>query len=248
MSSGGSGSFKSRRLAWFVPEILDRLEAVHGRTRFIARFSPMEELISCILSQHTADTHSFPAFTRFRSEFPDWGAAEAAGPLRIADSIRKAGLVNQKSKSVIAVLRAVRERAGDYSLDFLRELPMPEAKAWLRSLPGVGPKTAAIVLSLAFGRPAIPVDTHVFRVSRRLGFLPEGVAEGPAHEVLEALVAPGDAHRFHSLLIQHGRHVCRAPIPLCGACTITDVCPYFKAGGPEKARRELAGRRNARRS
>lgn len=208
----------------------------------------MEELISCVLSQHTADTHSFPAFTNFRTEFPDWEAAEAAGPEGIKDSIRKAGLVNQKAKSVVGILQKVREREGDYSLEFLRKMPLKESKEWLISLPGVGPKTAAIVLSLAFGRPAIPVDTHVFRVSRRLGYLPEGISEGPSHDYLESRVAPADAHRFHSLLIQHGRQVCRAPVPLCESCILSDECPYFKEGGPTKARAERVRRRSAGRN
>lgn len=214
-----------------IPEILDRLEVAYGRARYIARFEPMEELISCILSQHTADANSFPAFTRFRAAFPDWEDAVQAGAEGIADSIRKAGLTKQKSKNIIATLIEIHRRTGRYSLDSLRTMPQAEARAWLISLPGVGPKTAAIVLSLAMGRPAIPVDTHVFRLCNRLGLLPKQTDEAKAHIVLEEWVSPEDALRFHSLLIQHGRHTCRALKPLCGQCAVRDLCTWPQSQG-----------------
>ena len=207
-----------------IPSCLDLLEAVYGRTRFIPRFAPMEELISCILSQSSSDTSSFPAFTRLRAAFPDWAAMAAAPPDQIAPFIKAAGLVNQKTKAIQGCLREIEARTGGFDLEILRGMPDSEAMAWLTSLPGVGHKTASIVLCFAFGRPAIPVDTHVHRVSRRLGWTGPKSSDSKAHKELLALVPPADAWRFHILLIQHGRTLCKAPTPLCSGCPLLD-CP-----------------------
>lgn len=203
--------------------------------------------MSCILSQHTSDANSFPAFTRLRATFETWQDVVDAGPERVAETIRKAGLANQKAKSILACLKQVRELHGEYTLEPLRNLPTSEARAWLQALPGVGPKTAAIVLCFSFGRESIPVDTHVFRVSQRLGLLTERANEVRAHDELLALV-PGDlAYRFHVALIQHGRHVCRAPVPDCARCPLMASCPFHRNGGPEKRREEIAARRRRKR-
>jgi endonuclease-3 len=206
----------------------------------ISRFDPMEELVSCILSQHTTDASSFPAFTKLRETYPDWHDVVAGGPERLADVIRGAGLANQKSKNIIGTLNQIRERTGEYSIESLRPMSTLEARSWLMSLPGVGPKTASIVLCFAMGREAIPVDTHVYRVSWRLGLIPEDVGENKAHDLLLKAV-PGDlAFRFHTALIQHGRMICRAPLPICELCPVTDRCRWFKRGGPQKRKAELA--------
>lgn len=237
----------ARKRASVLP-LVERLEAVYGRPRFISRFDPMEELVSCILSQHTADANSFPTFTRLRETYPDWQAVVDAGTERLADVIRKAGLANQKSRSIIRCLTTIRERLGDYTLEPLRSMPMLEARDWLTSLPGVGPKTASIVLCFGFGMGAIPVDTHVFRVSKRLGLIGQKSDERKAHDELLGIV-PGDlAYRFHVALIQHGRQACKAPIPSCEACPLTDLCPWFKTVGPEQARRLASERRVAKRA
>jgi len=203
------------------------------------RFDPMEELVSCILSQHTSDANSFPTFDRLREGYPDWQLAVDDGPEKVADVIRAAGLANQKSKSIVRCLVEIHRRTGSYSLDLLRTMPMLEARDWLTSLPGVGPKTASIVLCFSFGMAAIPVDTHVFRVSWRLGLIPEDMNEAKAHDALLAVV-PGDlAFRFHMALVQHGRMVCKAPLPRCDVCNIRDYCQWYKKGGPDKRRQEL---------
>jgi endonuclease-3 len=218
-------------LARRIPEILDLLEASYGRSRPIRRFEPMEELVSCILSQHTADANSFPAFTRLRAAFPDWAEMEAAGPEGIEPWIQAAGLARQKAKSIHGSLSAIRLRMGSHTLDPLLDWPLAEARDWLESLPGVGPKTAAIVLCFALGRPAIPVDTHVSRVSRRLGLLSEGLSDSAAHHALPLMTPEADAHRLHALFIQHGRKTCFAQRPACAECPLAGLCRWNRKAG-----------------
>jgi len=227
-----------------IRDLLDQLEVAYGRPRFISRFDPMEELVSCILSQHTTDAKSFPAFARLRETFPTWQDVVDAGPAGLVPVIRTAGLANQKSKSIVRCLVEIRERTGGYALEVLRGMPLREARAWLQELPGVGPKTASIVLCFSFGMGAIPVDTHVFRVAWRLGLIPEKMGENKAHDALLKLVPSELAFRFHTALIQHGRLTCRAPLPDCGECVVAAECPYLRKGGPERRRREM---RKARR-
>lgn len=218
-------SWTPDRIGWLV----DELEILYGKSRRIARFDPMEELVSCILSQHTTDATSFPTFTRLRETYADWGDVVQAGPEALAGVIRKAGLANQKSKSIIGALSAIKERYGAYSLEPLRQMDLLQAREELMALPGVGPKTASIVLCFSFGKGAIPVDTHVFRVGWRLGLFEKKIGEGKAHDVLLSLVPADLAFRFHVALIQHGRKVCRAPKPSCSECPLRSSCAYFAA-------------------
>ncbi|HEY0866223.1 MAG TPA: endonuclease III [Fimbriimonas sp.] len=212
-----------------VKVLLDRLEAAYGRTDWEPRFDPLDELVSCILSQHTNDKNSFPAFDRLRAQHPDWQEVVDLGPEHLASVIKSAGLANQKARSIIGCLNAIQASTGAYSLDFLADLPDDEARTWLLRLPGVGEKTAAIVLCFALGRDVVPVDTHVFRVAWRLGLIPKSAGESKAHALLDAIVPPGLAYRFHMALIRHGRAVCKAPQPNCPACPLTDRCAWFQA-------------------
>jgi endonuclease-3 len=237
---------RRRKIPFSMDEMLSRLEEVHGRPRLISRFDPMDELVSCILSQHSSDASSFPAFTRLRQDFPEWEDIVEVGPEGIVESIRKAGLANQKSKSIYRCLVEIKERTGEYSLESLRGMEMMEARKWLMELPGVGPKTASIVLCFSFGMGAIPVDTHIFRVSKRLGILPEKTDENKAHDQLLLVVSAEDAFRYHTTLIQHGRQTCKAPIPLCDECVVKDLCPWLRKVGPEKERVRLARARKAK--
>ena len=230
-----------------VGMLVERLELAYGAPRFISRFDPMEELVSCILSQHTTDAKSFPAFTRLRETFADWQSVVDAGWAVVAAVIRNAGLANQKAKNIIGCLVEIHSRTGEHSLESLRGLQMPEARAWLQSLPGVGPKTASIVLCFSFGMGAIPVDTHVYRVAWRMGLIKEGIGESKAHDALLERVPAELAFRFHTSLIQHGRLTCRAPLPRCEVCTVTDLCPWLAKGGPEKRKREMGRARKTKR-
>lgn len=241
-----TGRARRRTLPVDVQTILGRLEKIYGRTKRVSRFDPLEELVRCILSQHTADANSFPAFDLLRETYPGWQDVVDAGPDEVAEVVRKAGLANQKARNIIKSLEEIKRRTGDHSIDHLQGLPMKEARDWLMGLPGVGPKTASIVLCFSFGMGAIPVDTHVYRVSRRLGVIPESADENKAHDLLLEIVEPEQAFRYHTALIQHGRGLCKAPVPLCAECPLHDVCPWFKKGGPERTRIRLRRSRKAK--
>jgi endonuclease III len=222
-----------------LSDLLERLEEVYGRPREMPRFEPMEELVSCIMSQQTTDAKSFPAFTRLRERYPEWEQVVAAGPEEVAQVIWKAGLANQKARSIVKCLQTIKAETDEYSLDHLRPMETRAALAWLMKLPGVGPKTASLVLSLCFGKGTVAVDTHVFRVSWRLGIIPEKLGEAKAHGALLDIVPEELAFRYHATLIQHGRLTCKAPLPLCADCVVTDLCAWFQSGGPEQKKSEL---------
>lgn len=210
-----------------IPEIVARLEALYGVPEWKPRNNPLEELIHCILSQHTSDANSFRAYRLLRERYPTWQAVVDAPTAELAETIRSGGLANQKAPRIQAVLKAIYEAHGDYNLDWLHDLPTPEAKKFLLSLPGIGPKCAAIVLCFAMGRPVIPVDTHVFRVSWRLGLIPKSLGEAKAHDALEAMIPEPLVYRFHVALIQHGRAVCKAQNPRCTECPLQGFCAFY---------------------
>jgi endonuclease III len=193
------------------------------------RGDALGELIACILSQHTSDVNSGRAFAALRARFPEWAQVRDAPPRAVVSAIRSAGLANQKGPRIQGVLRAVSGERGALDINFLAEWPVPDAKAWLQRLHGVGPKTAAITLLFGLGRPAFPVDTHVHRVAGRLGLIPLILSANQAHDTLEAIVPRRLYFQFHMNLIRHGRTVCQARLPKCTVCPLTDVCEYYAA-------------------
>lgn len=205
-------------------QIIERLAPVYGRPVLQPSGDPIAELVLTILSQNTSDTNSGRAFIHLMRSFPSWQAIAEAPVEEVEAAITPGGLARQKAPRIQAALRAVVEHAGSWDLDFLRALPLEEARGWLRALPGVGPKTAACVLLFSLGRPALPVDTHVERVARRLGLIPQNATAERAHTLLEALVPPGDYYPFHMLLIKHGRRTCSARRPACERCPLVE-CP-----------------------
>jgi len=220
-----------RRRRGSIVTVLDRLGERYDHPRWSEpRLDAMSELVLTILSQNTSDTNSARAFDLLRTAYPDWDAVLAAPTDELADVIRPGGLANIKAGRIQRVLAEVRDATvtAPYDLSFLGTLLLEEAKAWLATLPGIGPKTAAIVLLFGFGRPALPVDTHVFRVATRLGLLPPGTDVVRAHSLLEASLEPDEVYPFHVELIRHGREVCHARRPACEACPLTDVCVYFR--------------------
>ncbi len=211
-----------------VEQILLTLEQVYGPPAMqTGRFHPLDELIACILSQHTSDKNSLRAFNNLKTHFPSWEQVETAEAESIANVIRSGGLADSKAVRIKHALAAIRADRGTLELDFLRSMPDAEARQWLMNLPGVGPKTAAIVLCFALNRPVIPVDTHVFRVSWRLGLVPRKAGEGRAHDLLQAIVPDALVFRFHVALITHGRETCKAQNPRCGLCPVQTLCSHY---------------------
>ena len=197
----------------------------YGPVTWSPRLDGISELISAVLSQHTSDLNSERAFQELWRRFGSWEAVLAATPDQVANAIRAGGLARIKAPRILEVLHQVRALRGEFDLSFLKELPLAEAKAWLRRLPGVGPKTAAVVLCFSLGMPAFPVDTHVHRVSRRLGLVGPRVTAEEAHGVLEADIASEQVFSFHVYLITHGRRVCKAQRPQCHRCVLAFGCP-----------------------
>ena len=186
---------------------------------------PVAELVLTLLSQNTSDSNSGRAFIRLLNAFPDWPSLLDADVKAIERAIQPGGLAPTKAPRLQAMLREVRSRRDSFDLSFLREWPLEEARAWLRSLPGVGPKTAACVLLFALGMPALPVDTHVHRVAKRLGLLPERSTAEQAHELLEPMLTLEQVYPFHIQLIKHGRRTCTARRPKCPSCPLRTRCP-----------------------
>ena len=214
-----------RRTGISSRDALVMLEAEQGPVEWEPRFDPVSELVFTILSQHNSDVNALRAYESLRDAFGSWDRVAEADPDDIARTIWNGGLSRVKAPRIKAVLLDIRERRGSLDLGFLGELPLEEAKQWLRQLPGVGPKTAAIVLSFALGMPAMPVDTHIHRVSRRLGLIGPKVTAEQAHDLLESSVSPEQVFAFHVHLIAHGRQVCRALRPLCDRCVLSEGCP-----------------------
>jgi endonuclease-3 len=230
-----------------VREIHRRLKREHGPLESPRRLEPLEELILTVLSQNTSDVNRDRAWEALRRRYPTWEALARARVGNLVDTIRVGGLGNTKAPRILAILREIRRREGGFDLAWMRTAPDEEIRDYLASLPGVGPKTVACVLAFSLGRPALPVDTHVHRVTGRLGLLPEETNAVSAHRILEELVPPKLRLPMHVGLIRHGRTVCKAGWPQCGVCVLQDLCPSAarflgerprgirKAGAREKA-------------
>ncbi|MEO8477312.1 MAG: endonuclease III [Actinomycetota bacterium] len=209
-----------------IRTIHDRLAKRFGALEPPRRADALDELIHTVLSQHTSDLNAERAFGDLRAAFPGgWTALVEATTVSVADAIRRGGLANSKAPRIQAILLEVREREGDFDLSRLGELPDPEAREYLLTLPGIGPKTAAVVLSFALGRDTLPVDTHVHRVTRRLGLIPPKASAERADRLLHDLVPDGLRTSLHVGFIRLGREICKAPTPRCRECPLKDLCP-----------------------
>ena len=192
---------------------------------------PLDELISTILSQNTNDKNRDVAFTHLKTNFRTWEAVRDAPVEDIVKAIRSAGLANQKGPRIQAVLRQISAERGDLDLDFLRHLPRAEAQAWLQRFKGVGPKTTAIVLLFSLGIPAFPVDTHIYRVTGRLGLRPATMTVEATHTLMELLFPPEAYAPVHLNLIHLGRELCHPRQPECPVCPVGDLCKYNMTRG-----------------
>ena len=188
---------------------------------------PLDELISTILSQNTNDTNRDRAFQRLRAQFPTWELVRDAPLDEIVEAIRPAGLANQKGARIQSILREITARRGELDLGFLRWVTTEEAKAWLLQFKGVGPKTAAIVLQFSLDKPAFPVDTHIYRVSGRIGLRPDAMNVEKAHEHLARLFPEQAYYAAHLNIIRLGREICQARRPNCHVCPLTNLCDYY---------------------
>jgi endonuclease-3 len=224
-------------------QIIDLLSREYGRPLWRPHRDPTAELVLTVLSQNTSDTNSGRAFARLLDTFPDWPAVMNADIRHLEEAIRPGGLAPTKAPRIQALLGEVWHRLGSFDLSFLADLPLEEARSWLRSLPGVGPKTAACVLLFSLGRPALPVDTHVHRVARRLGLVPPKASAEKAHELLEARLRPEEVYPFHIALVKHGRRTCLAQRPRCPSCALRHGCPSAPLFYPVDSEPTMAGRR-----
>ena len=207
-----------------VRAIVRRLERHFGDLSPPRRTDPLDELVLTVQSQNTSDLNSERAHVALRTRYPTWEEVVRAPTAELADTIRSGGLANTKAARIQAILREIHRREGRYDLSRLRRRTDDAIREYLSSLPGVGPKTVAVVMGFAFGRETIPVDTHVHRVATRLGLVPRTSAER-AQRLLEASVAEHLKTPLHVGLIRHGREVCKAGRPRCEECVLFDLCP-----------------------
>jgi len=210
-------------------EVHRRLLAFYGRPEWRYPLQALDELVSTILSQNTNDRNRDAAFQSLRARFPTWEAVRDAAPEEVIGAIRTAGLANQKGPRIQAVLREITAERGSLDLNFLAEMEAPEARAWLMRFNGVGPKTAAIVLLFSLGKPAFPVDTHIYRVTGRIGLRPSTMTVEQAHDHLAALFSAEDYGPAHLNIIRLGREICQARKPNCAICPLNDLCDYARS-------------------
>ena len=207
-------------------DVNSSLASVYGRRLRHSKADPLDTLVETILSQNTSDVNSHRAFGRLKEVYPDWKMLLDADPSEIASAIRSGGLADIKARRIVGALNRVMEVSGSLKLAFLSKMPAKEAAEWLTSIDGIGPKTAAIVLLFSFGKPVFPVDTHVHRVSGRLGLLSPRATRERAQKELETLVPEEEYYNMHLNLIEHGRKKCRALNPLCDICEVSRLCTH----------------------
>jgi endonuclease-3 len=206
--------------------VTQNLEAVYGIPRNDSTADPLDELIGTILSQATTNQNSHRTFANLKSRFKDWEAVRRAEPEQIKETIRLGGLAQVKSQVIKTILDEIKTRVGKLDLSFLHSAPLTEARAFLTSLKGVGPKTAACVLLFACKRPVFPMDTHIFRIARRLGLIPAKGSDAQAHQQMEHLIPENKHYSLHINMILHGRRICQPRNPKCERCCLIEHCQY----------------------
>ncbi|MFH1008563.1 MAG: endonuclease III [Candidatus Latescibacterota bacterium] len=211
-------------------KIVAILEGRFGIPAWHGPSDPLDALIQTILSQNTNDTNSGRAYARLKEQFPAWSEVLAADMREIADAIRVGGLANLKAERIKGILEWLHNTRGAIDLDFIRDMHADEAIQILGSLKGVGIKTISVVLMFACGAEIFPVDTHIHRITRRLGLAPQNASAEKVHEVMQSLVPRGKAYSFHMNLLRFGRTICLARKPKCQICPLTEECTYLQAG------------------
>jgi len=207
---------------------------LYGEPKPRRRRDALSQLVHTILSQSNTDINTDRTFAQLRAKFSTWEQVRDAPRRDVVRAIRSAGLANTKAPRIQAILRQLTKERGKLSLNFLRKMPVGDARNYLLGLKGVGPKTAAIVLLFTFGMPAFPVDTHVYRVTKRLGWIDAHASREKAHKILESVVPPKLYYPLHLNLIEHGRAICKAGKPRCEMCPLRGICAYYRAEVAQK--------------
>ena len=230
--SGKPGSEKYSELIGKISEekpfkyIVQNLENTFGEPRLAAKSDLLVMLVKVILSQATSDVNSHRTYQNLKKQFKSWEEVSAADKSAVADAIRLGGLANQKAKVIKDLLRQLEEMHGTLSLKFVEKMPDDEARDFLQKFRGIGPKTVACTLLFAVHKEVFPLDTHIFRVLKRMGILPEKINDAKAHELLNLLVPGGKFYSLHVNLIRLGRQICRPREPLCEKCPLIEYCDY----------------------
>ena len=208
-----------------IKEVIELLKQEYGAREWHADRDPIDVLIETILSQNTSDSNSGRAFAALRASFGSWEAVASAPAEDIARVIKSGGLFQIKAARIKQVLKQIEKEQGRITLDSIRSKPGTEAEEYLMRLPGVGRKTASCVLLFALGKPSLPVDTHVFRVAKRLGLIDSKTSIEKAPGLLQQQIPPSKVYQFHVHMIEHGRRICRAREPRCNKCILRGICP-----------------------
>ncbi|MFU8796875.1 MAG: endonuclease III domain-containing protein [Dehalococcoidia bacterium] len=208
-----------------IERVIELLEKEYGALRWQPQGEPVDVLIRTILSQNTSDTNSNRAFASLKAEFKNWEDVASAPLDRVGRAIETGGLFRIKAVRIRQILEHIEQEQGRISLEFLKSKTAAEAESYLMSLPGVGYKTARCVLLFSFGKPSLPVDTHILRVARRLGLIDSKTSMDKAHIQLQTQVPFSKVYQFHVHVIEHGRKICRARNPHCGRCVLRADCP-----------------------
>jgi endonuclease III len=206
--------------------IVQNLERTFGEPKLSKKSDPLAMLINIILSQATTDANSRRTFENLKKRFRNWEEVLAADESEIAGAIRLGGLANQKAKVIRDLLRQIKETHGTLSLKFVEKMPDEEARDFLQKFRGIGPKTVACTLLFACHKEVFPLDTHIFRVLKRMGILPEKITDAKAHRLLDELVPKGKFYSLHVNFIRLGRKICRPQEPLCWECPLLEYCDY----------------------
>ena len=220
---------KTTGTSYKAREVTKRLVDRYGPFEPVRKLKPVEELVFTILSQHTSDINSERAYKNLLVEFGDLHTVAQADTALIANAIKSGGLNKIKAVRIKTILNIILDKLGNLDLSFLAQLPLEEAKSWLKGLPGIGPKSAAVILCFSLDMPAMAVDTHVYRVSKRLQLIEDNITVAAAHEILEGLVSSSEVYQFHAALINHGRKTCKAIRPNCKQCVLLGICSYPNA-------------------
>ena len=220
------GAIKTDNPARIIPKVDRRLLRCYGERKWSPQFEDLlDGLVHTILSQNTSDVNSHRAFRSLKETFPAWEDVAGADVEEIEEAIRTGGISRVKAERIKVVLETAYRDCGSYSLECLRDMESEQAQRYLLDMPGVGRKTVAVLLLFQLGHPYFPVDTHIFRVGKRLGIIPQRANPQRAHDIMDALVPDDIKFRLHINLIKHGRLVCKSRKPNCPGCCLNDICP-----------------------